>query len=311
MSFTQDGVFQVEICDSNNTRGWFLVIYGYKSFLLVMGLYMAWETRHVKIQALNDSQYIVICAYSTVSSAAVVFISNTISQDAAIGFLATAFSILISTTITLFLMFLPKLRIVLGASDEDEFICGVGLKIESNTKRLLVDDRKEVADRIEIQNKLYRCELRALDREIARLESMLGQPDDLETFGGDVPFTVGGQNRGSCLLAVPPARTAGGGSWPSMLGRSSLGKVAGFCSEKKLDHVPENPGLFRHLRGFCGNIPSGWLSSPQVNVHPEHDALREKPKSNPEFYTKCVVPSYDFPRRTILNAEDQRDDFNI
>lgn len=49
---------QVEVCRSAHTQGWLGALYVYKGLLLLVGVYMAWETRHVKIPALNDSQYI-------------------------------------------------------------------------------------------------------------------------------------------------------------------------------------------------------------------------------------------------------------
>nr|XP_022908051.1 gamma-aminobutyric acid type B receptor subunit 2 [Onthophagus taurus]XP_022908052.1 gamma-aminobutyric acid type B receptor subunit 2 [Onthophagus taurus] len=167
---------QVEVCGCNNTKGWFLAIYGYKGFLLIMGVYMAWETRNVKIQALNESQYIGICVYSAVSSAIVVFLSNFLSQDIIISYIATTSSILVSTTITLFLLFLPKLREVFAANtnEEDPVMQSMGLKFECNTRRMIQpEDRNELCLRMEIQNKVYRNEIDALDKEISRLENLL------------------------------------------------------------------------------------------------------------------------------------------
>jgi gamma-aminobutyric acid type B receptor len=37
---------------------WLIVVYGTKALLLLFGLFLAWETRKVKISALNDSQHI-------------------------------------------------------------------------------------------------------------------------------------------------------------------------------------------------------------------------------------------------------------
>lgn len=36
---------QVEVCRSQNTHGWLGALYVYKGLLLVVGVYMAWETR--------------------------------------------------------------------------------------------------------------------------------------------------------------------------------------------------------------------------------------------------------------------------
>lgn len=36
---------QVEVCRSQHTNGWLSALYVYKGLLLVVGVYMAWETR--------------------------------------------------------------------------------------------------------------------------------------------------------------------------------------------------------------------------------------------------------------------------
>ena len=42
------------------------MLLGYKVILLVVGLFLAFETRNVKIKHLNDSRLIATCIYSTV-----------------------------------------------------------------------------------------------------------------------------------------------------------------------------------------------------------------------------------------------------
>lgn len=75
---------------------------------------MAWETRHVKISALNDSQYIGISVYSVViTSGIVVVLANIISERATLAYVTITTLILISTTATLCLLFLPKLFAIL------------------------------------------------------------------------------------------------------------------------------------------------------------------------------------------------------
>lgn len=54
---------QVEVCGSQFTSSWLGALYAYKGLLLVVGGYMAWETRNVKLQALNDAQYIGLSVY--------------------------------------------------------------------------------------------------------------------------------------------------------------------------------------------------------------------------------------------------------
>lgn len=49
----------------------------------------------------------------------------------------------------------------------------MGLKLECNTRRFVTDDKRELQYRVEIQNKVYRREMAALDKEINRLERLL------------------------------------------------------------------------------------------------------------------------------------------
>lgn len=135
---------------------------------------MAWETRHIKVQALNDSQYIGICVYSAVFSAIITVLTSFVSEYVILSYLAKTLSILTSTTLTLFLLFLPKLKSVFGRQQtQDPIMQSMGLKIEYNTRRFINNDPKEQIFRLEIQNKVFTCELNALEQEISRLENLL------------------------------------------------------------------------------------------------------------------------------------------
>lgn len=103
--------FQVEVCQSLHTKSWLGILYAYKGLLLIVGVYMAWETRHVKIQALNDSQYIGFSVYGAViTSVSVVVLANLISEQVTLAFIIITSIILASTTATLCLVFLPKVN---------------------------------------------------------------------------------------------------------------------------------------------------------------------------------------------------------
>lgn len=76
---------------------------------------MAWETRHVKIPALNDSKYIGVSVYSVViTSAIVVVLANLIAEKVTLAFTTISALILASTTATLCLLFLPKIHDIWG-----------------------------------------------------------------------------------------------------------------------------------------------------------------------------------------------------
>jgi gamma-aminobutyric acid type B receptor len=101
----------VEICQSLHTKSWLGFLYAYKGLLLAVGVYMAWETRHVKIPALNDSKYIGFSVYGAViTSVSVVVLATLLSEQVTLAFIIITSIILASTTATLCLVFLPKMN---------------------------------------------------------------------------------------------------------------------------------------------------------------------------------------------------------
>ncbi|XP_026489500.2 gamma-aminobutyric acid type B receptor subunit 2 isoform X3 [Vanessa tameamea] len=171
---------QIEVCKSQNTTGWLCALYAYKGLLLIVGVYMAWETRNVEISALNDSKYIGISVYSVViTSASVVVIGTIISERATLAYITITSLILIATTSTLCLLFLPKIIAIRSKAEDDPVIQSMGLRLECKTRRFVTDETRELHFRIEIQNKVYKREVAALDREIGRLEKLLAEPLDV------------------------------------------------------------------------------------------------------------------------------------
>lgn len=111
---TTDFVPIIEVCASDNQNTWLVIIYIYKGLLLLFGVFLAWETRKVKIPALNDSNYIAVCVYNVViMSVLAVFINNFVTQgdQVTVSYVLLALCILFMTTATLCLLFVPKVRI--------------------------------------------------------------------------------------------------------------------------------------------------------------------------------------------------------
>lgn len=215
---------------------------------------MAWEARHVKVQGLNDSQYIGICVYSAFFSAVIVMISNFLSEYPTFTYLATTGSILASTTLTLFLMFLPKLKGVLGrVESEDEIMKSMGLKCEYNTRRFLVQDDGELRYRVEIQNRVYKSEIEALDKEIARLEELIRNSKDTKP---EEIYTISNAE----TKHVPAI----------FIRRATCQNV---LTEKTIQDE-EAAGVFDRIRRLFGSIPS-------VLKNPIDDG---KPLSDPEVH---------------------------
>ncbi|XP_043276571.1 gamma-aminobutyric acid type B receptor subunit 2 isoform X2 [Venturia canescens] len=211
---------QVEVCRSQHTNGWLAALYAYKGLLLIVGVYMAWETRHVKIPALNDSQYIGMSVYSVViTSGIVVVLANLMSDRATLAFVTITALILASTTATLALLFLPQLAHILTGERADPVVQSLGLKIECNTRRFVNDDSRELQYRVEVQNRVYRREMAQLELELARLEKQLGQEQvepSHELSGASIPPrnpSIGGGLPLLLLSVLPPVIPRA--SWPS------------------------------------------------------------------------------------------------
>ncbi|XP_061930542.1 uncharacterized protein LOC108000878 isoform X3 [Apis cerana] len=239
---------QVEVCRSQHTNSWLGALYIYKGLLLVVGLYMAWETRHVKIPALNDSQYIGMSVYFVViTSGIVVVLANLMSDRVTLAFVTITALILASTSATLALLFLPQLTNILAGERADPVVQSLGLKIECNTRRFVTDDRTELQYRVEVQNRVYRREMAQLELELARLEKQLAQepvepshasssasiPQRNPSIGGGLPLLL--------LSVLPPVIPRA--SWPSADSSGIRRGTVAFSSQPDLEPDTERRSL--------------------------------------------------------------------
>lgn len=83
----------------------------FSTFVQLFGCFLAWETRNVSIPALNDSKYIGMSVYNVgimcIIGAAVSFLTR---DQPNVQFCIVALVIIFCSTITLCLVFVPKVR---------------------------------------------------------------------------------------------------------------------------------------------------------------------------------------------------------
>ncbi|XP_042863998.1 uncharacterized protein LOC122248198 [Penaeus japonicus] len=191
---------QVEVCRSEHTSEWLGALYVYKGLLVSVGVYMAWETRHVKIPALNDSQYLGMSVYNVVITSIIVIVAaNVVGERTTLAYVIITTLVFVSTTTTLCLLFIPKILTILRKVEEDPIVESMGLKIQSNTRRLLTEDKRERFYRVEIQNKVYRRELLKLEQELQKL-LLRRMEEDEEDCGRRGGGDGGGGGGGGDLL---------------------------------------------------------------------------------------------------------------
>ncbi|CAG9796235.1 unnamed protein product [Diatraea saccharalis] len=160
-----------EYCQSERMTIFIGVIYAYKGLLLVFGAFLAWETRHVSIPALNDSKHIGLSVYNVlimcIMGAAIALVLSD-HKDAL--FVLIAIFIIFCTTATLCLVFVPKpgaaagrIRATLRPAGTTAHECrSPGPELERRMKELRQ------------YNTRYRRTLQAKENELQMLLSKLG-----------------------------------------------------------------------------------------------------------------------------------------
>ncbi|XP_045154650.1 gamma-aminobutyric acid type B receptor subunit 1 [Echinops telfairi] len=102
---------QLEHCSSKKMNTWLGIFYGYKGLLLLLGIFLAYETKSVSTEKINDHRAVGMAIYNVavlcLITAPVTMILSS-QQDAAFAFASLA--IVFSSYITLVVLFVPKMR---------------------------------------------------------------------------------------------------------------------------------------------------------------------------------------------------------
>ncbi|CAH3039067.1 unnamed protein product [Porites lobata] len=109
-----------EECYGPHFTVWIIVFYTFHSLLLIFGLFLAIGTRKVSIPALNDSRFIGISVYNVVLLCAIgVPVSFFTNSHPTISFCLICAVILFCTTLTLGILFIPKVYRIYKNPDEN------------------------------------------------------------------------------------------------------------------------------------------------------------------------------------------------
>ncbi|RUS81651.1 hypothetical protein EGW08_010568 [Elysia chlorotica] len=240
---------KIDYCSSRYMELWLGALYAYKGLLLAFGCFLAWETRHVSIPALNDSQYIGMSVYNVVimcvSGAAVSFIIKDMPTQ---SFVIIGLFIVFCTTITLCLVFLPKIIQLKRNPKGDESRVRATLRqsAKKTTKFEFAAQRERMKATSEENRRLRGC----LEQKAVELEHLLEQLGD-EACGKDLTL------RSSFLRSKILALTSVGDSPGKLSVRSynqsdleclSTYSEASAATSTMLmaDDWSPGPGLFKH-----------------------------------------------------------------
>ena len=101
----------VYICTSNTVLIWQGIVFGYKALLQIVAIFLAFGTRKVTIEGLNDAKYIAGIIYVTSIVLAVLivsFVTLDVYLNALAAMYSTGFTVL--ATLIMGFVFIPKVR---------------------------------------------------------------------------------------------------------------------------------------------------------------------------------------------------------
>jgi len=227
----EDVEYQPEIwvCRSDYHNVWLGLTYGYKGLLLILGLFLAYETRSVKVKQINDSRLVGMSIYNVailciITAPVTMVIAD--QQNATFAFIALAN--VFCCYLSMALVFVPKVVFIVQhpghdpreREDEDE---KKKQEQEMKLKKILKENEELQKDIAEKDRKidLLRKHL-AMKKEIAEREAKEAERRALENARGAAP-------NGTCRLRtnIDVKRTE------SLRGITVFrGQIPGSCSSK-------------------------------------------------------------------------------
>ncbi|XP_063956536.1 gamma-aminobutyric acid type B receptor subunit 1-like isoform X1 [Lytechinus pictus] len=148
-------------CTSHFVVYWNGSLFVLNGLLLIFGAFLAWETRKVTVPALNDSKYIGMSVYNVVVLSFVGVPVSLVLDDVNAHYAIIANFVFFATTLTLCMVFVPKLRVRNEVEPKGTMFSTMGnshnhhsiTEPESNKKIRMLSDRIEnLQDRLDKKN---------------------------------------------------------------------------------------------------------------------------------------------------------------
>ncbi|XP_071003257.1 gamma-aminobutyric acid type B receptor subunit 1-like [Oncorhynchus clarkii lewisi] len=176
---------------------WLGVVYGYKGLLLLLGIFLAYETKSISTEKINDHRAVGMAIYNVsvlcMITAPVTMILSS-QQDASFAFASLA--IVFSVYITLVVLFVPKMRRLITRgewqSDTQETVKTQGSSTNNNDE--------EKSRQLERENKELQKIIQEKEERVSELRNQLVERQALRSRRR--PSTVN-LNHSTPLLPVP------------------------------------------------------------------------------------------------------------
>ncbi|XP_074470409.1 gamma-aminobutyric acid type B receptor subunit 1 isoform X1 [Sebastes fasciatus] len=191
----------LEHCSSEKMNTWLGVVYGYKGLLLLLGIFLAYETKSISTEKINDHRAVGMAIYNVavlcMITAPVTMILSS-QQDASFAFASMA--IVFSVYITLVVLFIPKMRRLITRgewqSDAQEAV-----KTGSSTN----NNDEEKSRQLERENKELQKIIQEKEERVSELRNQLSERQALRSRRR--ASSVTNQNHSSPSPAIPQSNT--------------------------------------------------------------------------------------------------------
>ncbi|XP_064205293.1 gamma-aminobutyric acid type B receptor subunit 1 isoform X2 [Anguilla rostrata] len=188
----------LEHCSSEKMNTWLGVVYGYKGLLLLLGIFLAYETKSVSTEKINDHRAVGMAIYNVsvlcMITAPVTMILSS-QQDASFAFASLA--IVFSVYITLVVLFAPKMRRLITRgewqSEQQET-----MKTGSSTN----NNDEEKSRQLERENKELQKIIQEKEERVSELRNQLSERQALRSRRR--PSTATQQQNHSTPLPAAP-----------------------------------------------------------------------------------------------------------
>uniref|UniRef100_A0A8C9W4D8 Gamma-aminobutyric acid type B receptor subunit 1 n=1 Tax=Scleropages formosus TaxID=113540 RepID=A0A8C9W4D8_SCLFO len=187
----------LEHCSSEKMNTWLGVVYGYKGLLLLLGIFLAYETKSVSTEKINDHRAVGMAIYNVavlcMITAPVTMILSS-QQDASFAFASLA--IVFSVYITLVVLFIPKMRRLITRgewqSEQQET-----MKTGSSTN----NNDEEKSRQLERENKELQKIIQEKEERVSELRNQLTERQALRSRR-----RLSGQNQNHSTPAPPASQ---------------------------------------------------------------------------------------------------------
>ncbi|XP_070563127.1 gamma-aminobutyric acid type B receptor subunit 2-like [Ptychodera flava] len=166
-------VYRVEACQCNYSYYWLGAIYAEKGLLLLFGSFLAYETRNVCVEGLNDSKQICVSVYNIVVLCVLGLTVNlSVKDNPTLTYGFTAIIIVISTSFTVCLIFVPKIKAIIADPKAEELKrkrLREGLSVHKSLDNMRKREGSELTDS---------GEMGAMSAQLVAMKRKLSEKDD-------------------------------------------------------------------------------------------------------------------------------------